>query len=68
MTQVSCRKRGAEDNIDRALQALEKEELRILFDYIREWNTKPKLCYVAQFVLNRVFNIFPPTDIIQVVV
>ncbi|XP_054807359.1 protein TORMOZ EMBRYO DEFECTIVE [Prosopis cineraria] len=60
-----CRKKEPEDHIDRALKALEKEELRILFEYIREWNTKPKLCYVSQFVLYRVFNIFPPTDIVQ---
>lgn len=56
-----------EDQIDRALQALGKEEMRILFEYVREWNTKPKLCHVAQFVLFRVFNILPPTEIIEVI-
>ncbi|KAI4343751.1 hypothetical protein L6164_011061 [Bauhinia variegata] len=61
-----CRKRGAEDRIDRALKALGKEEFRVLLEYVREWNTKPKLCYVAHFVLFRVFNILPPTDIIQI--
>ncbi|XP_029130005.1 transducin beta-like protein 3 [Cajanus cajan] len=61
-----CRKRKAEDQIDRALKGLGNEELRILFNYVREWNTKPKLCYVSQFVLFRVFNIFPPTDIVQI--
>ncbi|XP_027329548.1 transducin beta-like protein 3 [Abrus precatorius] len=61
-----CRKRGAEDHIDRALKSLGNEELRVLFNYVREWNTKPKLCYVSQFVLFRVFNIFPPTDIVQI--
>ena len=52
--------------MDRALKGLDSEELRILFNYVREWNTKPKLCYVSQFVLFRVFCIFPPTDIVQV--
>ncbi|XP_057416676.1 protein TORMOZ EMBRYO DEFECTIVE [Lotus japonicus] len=61
-----CRKGGAENQIDQALKALDSEELRTLFSYVREWNTKPKLCYVAQFVLFRVFNIFPPTDIVQI--
>lgn len=56
-----------EDQIDRALQALGKEEMRMLFEYVREWNTKPKLCHVAQFVLFRVFNILPPTEIIEVI-
>ncbi|XP_028769923.1 transducin beta-like protein 3 [Neltuma alba] len=60
-----CRKQEPEDHIDRTLKGLEKEELRLLFEHIREWNTKPKLCYVAQFVLYRVFNIFPPTFIVQ---
>ncbi|RYR30029.1 hypothetical protein Ahy_B01g054797 isoform B [Arachis hypogaea] len=61
-----CRKRGAEDHIDRALKGLGGEELRVLFNYVREWNTKPKLCYVSQFVLFRAFNIFPPTEIVQI--
>ncbi|KAE9601432.1 putative transcription factor WD40-like family [Lupinus albus] len=60
-----CRKQGAEDHIDKALEALGNEELRTLFSYVREWNTKPKFCYVSQFVLFRVFNIFPPTEIVQ---
>ncbi|TKY55206.1 Transducin beta protein 3 [Spatholobus suberectus] len=61
-----CRNREAEDHIDRALKGLGNEELRVLFNYVREWNTKPKLCYVSQFVLFRIFNIFPPTDIVQI--
>ncbi|ESW27427.1 hypothetical protein PHAVU_003G200800 [Phaseolus vulgaris] len=61
-----CRKRAAEDHIDRALKGLGDEELCILFNYVREWNTKPKLCYVSQFILFRVFSIFPPTDIVKI--
>ncbi|KAK4264339.1 hypothetical protein QN277_025534 [Acacia crassicarpa] len=60
-----CRKKEPEDHIDRTLKALEKDDLRQVFEYIREWNTKPKLSYVAQFVLHRVFSIFPPTFIVQ---
>ncbi|KAJ4957547.1 hypothetical protein NE237_024658 [Protea cynaroides] len=61
-----CRKRQAEDQIEKALSGLGKEELNLLFEYVREWNAKPKLCHVAQFVLFRVFNIFPPTEIIEI--
>ncbi|KAA3486582.1 transducin beta-like protein 3 [Gossypium australe] len=61
-----CRKRAAGDHIDKALHALGKEEFLLLFEYIREWNTKPKLCHVAQSVLFRAFNILPPTEIIEI--
>ncbi|KAM6586439.1 hypothetical protein CsatA_009044 [Cannabis sativa] len=61
-----CRKREAENQIQKALQALNKEEFRLLLEYVREWNTKPKLCHVAQFVLFRVFNNVPPTEIIEI--
>ncbi|PON77530.1 Guanine nucleotide-binding protein, beta subunit [Parasponia andersonii] len=61
-----CRKRDAENQIERALHSLSKEELRSLLAYLREWNTKPKLCHVAQFVLFRVFNMVTPTEIIEI--
>lgn len=61
-----CRIRDAEDPIEKAIGGLGKEELRVLLEYVREWNTKPKLCHVAQFVLFRIFNIFPPTDIMEI--
>ena len=48
------------------LTDVNREELWTLFTYAREWNTKPKLCYVSQFVLFRVFNIFPLTEIVQI--
>ncbi|KAF3948649.1 hypothetical protein CMV_025384 [Castanea mollissima] len=60
------RKREAENQMDKALNAIGKGEFRLLFEYVREWNTKPKLCHVAQFVLFRVFNILPPTEIIEI--
>ncbi|TYH92542.1 hypothetical protein ES332_A13G188800v1 [Gossypium tomentosum] len=61
-----CRKREAGYHIDKALHALGKGEFLLLFEYIREWNTKPKLCHVAQSVLFRAFNILPPTEIIEI--
>ncbi|KAL7254550.1 hypothetical protein ACSBR1_008845 [Camellia fascicularis] len=60
------RKREAEVQIDKALHDLGKEEFLQLLEYVREWNTKPKLCHIAQFVLFRVFNIIPPTEIVEI--
>ncbi|OMO84994.1 hypothetical protein CCACVL1_10485 [Corchorus capsularis] len=60
------RKREVGDQIDKALHALSKEEFHLLFGYVRKWNTKSNLCHVAQFVLFRAFNIFPPTEIITI--
>ena len=61
-----CRKADPEDPIEKALLGLPKEGLRVLLEYIREWNTKPKFCHVAQFVLFRVLRSLPPTDILEV--
>lgn len=61
-----CRKKHAGDHVDKALQSLEKEEIHLLFEYAREWNTKPKLCHIAQFLLFRVFSIFSPKDILEI--
>ncbi|KAM0919452.1 hypothetical protein ACQ4PT_008173 [Festuca glaucescens] len=61
-----CRKADPEDPIEKALHGLPKEGLRVLLEYIREWNTKPKFCHVAQFVLFRVLRSFPPTDIVEI--
>lgn len=63
---VLCRRRDVEDPIEKALGGLGKEEIHVLLEYVREWNTKPKLCHVAQAVLFRMFRIFPPTDIVEV--
>ncbi|KAF5930773.1 hypothetical protein HYC85_031646 [Camellia sinensis] len=48
------RKREAEVQIDKALHDLGKEQFLQLLEYVREWNTKPKLCHIAQFVLFRI--------------
>nr|CAH67975.1 OSIGBa0142I02-OSIGBa0101B20.18 [Oryza sativa] len=61
-----CRESDLEDPIEKALIGLPKEGLRVLLEYIREWNTKPKLCHVAQFVLFRVLRSLPPTDILEI--
>ncbi|KAL2556453.1 Transducin family protein/WD-40 repeat family protein [Forsythia ovata] len=61
-----CRKRDAEVHIEKALCSLDKEEFHLLLQYVREWNTKPKLCHIAQFVLLRVFSILPPTEIVEI--
>ncbi|EMS63577.1 Transducin beta-like protein 3 [Triticum urartu] len=61
-----CRKADPEDPIEKALLGLPKEGLRVLLEYIREWNTKPKFCHVAQFVLFRVLRSLPPTDILEI--
>jgi hypothetical protein len=39
----------------------------VLLEYVREWNTKPKFCHVAQFVLFWVLRSLPPADILEVI-
>jgi len=39
----------------------------VLLEYVRAWNTKPKFCHVAQFVLFQVLRSFSPTDILEVI-
>ncbi|PHT87692.1 hypothetical protein T459_09798 [Capsicum annuum] len=61
-----CRKRDMEDQMGKALKALTKEELCLLFEYVREWNTKPKFCRIAQFVLSGAYRTLPLTEILQI--
>ncbi|PAN39850.1 hypothetical protein PAHAL_7G273500 [Panicum hallii] len=61
-----ARRADSEDPIEKALLGLPKDGLRLLLEYIREWNTKPKFCHVAQFVLFRVLRCLPPTDILEI--
>ncbi|PIA55623.1 hypothetical protein AQUCO_00700140v1 [Aquilegia coerulea] len=61
-----CRKVHADVQVDKALHTLQKEQIHLLFEYVREWNTKPKLCHIAQFVLFRVFNILSPLEILEI--
>ncbi|KAG5584233.1 hypothetical protein H5410_044667 [Solanum commersonii] len=51
-TEELHRKRDAGDQIVKAVNALSKEELPLLLEYIREWNTKTKFCHTANFVLS----------------
>ncbi|CAM8968469.1 unnamed protein product [Rhodiola kirilowii] len=60
-----CRNGVAEKAIDNALRAIGKEDFRLLFEYIRDWNTKPKLCHVAQSLLGRIFKILSPVEIME---
>lgn len=61
-----CRKPGAEDQVSKALQELDKDEISKLLEYIREWNTKPKFCHVSQLVLSQLFTMLSPTEIIKI--
>ncbi|KAJ6360440.1 hypothetical protein OIU77_004455 [Salix suchowensis] len=61
-----CRKKEGSSQIEKALHVLGKEEIHQLFQYVREWNTKPKLCHVAQYVLFGVFKILPPKEILEI--
>ncbi|CAD6259813.1 unnamed protein product [Miscanthus lutarioriparius] len=61
-----ARRADAEDPIEKALLGLPKDGLRVLLEYVRAWNTKPKFCHVAQFVLFQVLRSFSPTDILEI--
>ncbi|CAH9146703.1 unnamed protein product [Cuscuta epithymum] len=61
-----CRKEEPKVLLEKAFHSFGKEEFRLLLEYIREWNTKPKLCHIAQFVLTAVFTILPPTHIVEI--
>lgn len=68
LKKVICRTREVGDRVERILSALSGVEVRKLLEYVREWNTKPKLCHVAQSVLSQVFRLISPTEIVEVVV
>ena len=56
----------AKDQIHKVICEPGKEELRLLLEYVREWNIKQKFSHVSQFVLFQLFNVLPPTEIIEV--
>lgn len=60
------RSEDAKNQVKAALGVLSMDEYRLLLEYVREWNTKPKLCHIAQFVLLQVFSILSPTEIVEV--
>lgn len=61
-----CRKKDAQNQLKRAVTQLSKDEFHLLLEYVREWNTKPKLCHIAQSVLFMIFSVLPPTEIIEI--
>ncbi|CAL1375053.1 unnamed protein product [Linum trigynum] len=61
-----CRKKYVSLQMEKALCDLGHEQLRFLFEYAREWNTKPKMCHIAQLVLFQVFNSISPSVILEV--
>ncbi|CAN0878554.1 Protein TORMOZ EMBRYO DEFECTIVE, partial [Linum grandiflorum] len=63
-----CRKReaGGTNHMEKAVCTLGKEQLRLLFEYAREWNTKPKMCHIAQLVLFQVFSNISPSTILEI--
>nr|XP_028965100.1 uncharacterized protein LOC114827452 [Malus domestica] len=60
------RKRETEKQIDKAFLPLARKRSSCYFAYVRERNTKAKLCHVAHFVLLKVLNILSPTKINEI--
>ncbi|KAL2610086.1 hypothetical protein R1flu_028659 [Riccia fluitans] len=60
------RKEDSTSRMQTILQALGKEHLRLLLEYIRDWNSKAKFCHVAQRVLFSMLHVVSPTDLIVV--
>ncbi|TQE02668.1 hypothetical protein C1H46_011737 [Malus baccata] len=63
---VVCRKRETEKQIEKAFLPLARKRSSCYFAYVRERNTKAKLCHVAHFVLLKVLNILSPTKINEI--
>ncbi|CAN6689097.1 unnamed protein product [Malus baccata var. baccata] len=61
------RKRETEKQIEKAFLPLARKRSSCYFAYVRERNTKAKLCHVAHFVLLKVLNILSPTKINETV-
>ncbi|CAI0415089.1 unnamed protein product [Linum tenue] len=61
-----CRMKDVGLQMEKALCDLGQEQLRLLFEYAREWNAKPKMCHIAQLVLFQVFNSISPSVILEV--
>lgn len=53
-------------HIRQIFQALDKEYWKLLLEYIRDWNAKPKSCHVAQRVLYEFFSVVPASKIVEV--
>uniref|UniRef100_A0A251T0L9 Putative small-subunit processome, Utp13, WD40/YVTN repeat-like-containing domain protein n=1 Tax=Helianthus annuus TaxID=4232 RepID=A0A251T0L9_HELAN len=62
-----CKSVDAKNQVKTAIGVLSMNEYRLLLEHVREWNTKPKLCHIAQFVLFQVFifSILSPTEKVE---
>ncbi|CAN1257029.1 Protein TORMOZ EMBRYO DEFECTIVE [Linum perenne] len=60
-----CRE-ASTNHMEKAVCSLGKEQLGLLFEYAREWNTKPKMCHIAQLVLFQVFSNISPSKILEI--
>jgi hypothetical protein len=61
-----CRSEGADEHIRKILQSLDKEYWKLLLEYVRDWNAKPKSCHVAQRVLYEFFSVVPASKMVEV--
>jgi U3 small nucleolar RNA-associated protein 13 len=60
---------GSDDanvQIRQIFQSLDKDYWKLLLEYIRDWNAKPKSCHVAQRVLNEFFSVVPASKIVEI--
>lgn len=55
-----------DDTTKTAFKALEKGEILILLEYIREWNTKIKFCEVALRIFLRIMTMYPPKKVFEI--
>lgn len=63
---LCCRSEDANVHIRQIFQSLDKEYWKLLLEYIRDWNAKPKSCHVAQRVLHEFFSVVPASKIVEV--
>ncbi|XP_024403982.1 protein TORMOZ EMBRYO DEFECTIVE [Physcomitrium patens] len=57
---------GADVHTRQILQSLDKDYWKLMLEYIRDWNTKPKSCHVAQRVLHEFFSVVPVSKIVEI--
>ncbi|CAM6091154.1 unnamed protein product [Calypogeia fissa] len=57
---------GARSQMQTILQGLGREQIKLLLEYVRDWNSKTKFCHLAQRVLFHMFHIVPPTEMVEI--
>lgn len=65
-TLMFCSKGILDDTTKITFKTLEKGEILVLLEYIREWNTKIKFCEVALRIFLRIMTMYPPKKILEV--